>query len=253
MSEPQRPGQQAPWPEQYNRAGETEWIPRVQDAPRRDEPLQFQEQAPAPASTPALTWALRAAGLVAVAFVSGLLWWYIQDDGTPTTPGASPTTQRPSGLYEFTAHEKVPQPRIDRNCSAHAYGTIKEFLTPAGVCEKVTQALYTTEVDGRAALVSVSVVHMSTPELAAELRSITDRTGTGNVSDLVVEGVVKVPGLKSLANGYAARQDKEVVVIVESDFVPAAGKTGGDDADESTLDKVCADALRLGAEIDSGA
>ncbi|RLK62091.1 hypothetical protein [Actinokineospora cianjurensis] len=250
MSDPQRPG--PPWPpEQYNRSGETEWIPRVQGGRRPEEPFRFQEPAPAAKTNPALTWALRAAGLVAVAVVSGLVFFYVQrDGGTPTTPTTPSTAPRTAGVYTFVAHPDVTQPRVDSDCGQHAYDDTQKLLAQPGQCRRVTQALFTADVKGRQALVAVSVVRMVDKDKAAGLIALTDNDGTGNVKDLVREGVVKAPPLKSLSNGYDSQLTGETVVIVEADFAPVNGKAAGTKADKPVLDKVCADALRLGAEID---
>ncbi|MBM7775884.1 hypothetical protein JOD54_006088 [Actinokineospora baliensis] len=250
MSDPQRPG--PPWPpEQYNRSGETEWIPRVQAGRRPDEPFRFQEQAPAPTGNPALTWALRIAGLVAIAVISGFVFWYVQGESTQqTTPSTEQTRPKAPGVYTFVAHPDVPRPRVDSDCQQHAYGKTKQLLSQPGQCTKVTQAMYTADVGGKQALVSVSVVHMADKEKAAGLIALTNEDETGNVNDLVREGVVKAAPLKSVSNGYDSQLNGTVVVIVEADYAPSGGKAVGTKADKPQLDKVCADALRLGAEID---
>ncbi|WP_436501158.1 hypothetical protein [Actinokineospora sp. HUAS TT18] len=245
MSAPQRPGQ----PGQY-RPDETEWISRVSDGPRYDEPFRFVEEPPEEPANPAWTWTMRILGLLAVAVLSGAVYWYVTDEpagsgGTGTTDTVKPA---PDGVYQFEAHPQVPTPKVDTNCAAHAYGPTKQFLGQAGVCEKVTQALYTAKVGDRNALVSVSVVHLSSPEKAAELRQLTDSNGTGNVNDLVREKVVKIDGVVNLSNGYASKEEGETVTIVEADFLPKGAKT-----DEQVLDQVCEDALRKGKEIDGGA
>ncbi|GAA3042085.1 hypothetical protein [Actinokineospora globicatena] len=250
MSDPQRPG--PPWPpEQYNRSGETEWIPRVQSGRRPDEPFRFQEE-PAPAKTnPALTWALRAAGLIAVAVVSGLVFFYVRGGGeTTTTPPTQSSKPRPTGVYEFVAHPDVTQPRVDSDCAQHAYGKTQELLAQPGQCRRVTQALYTADVKGKQALVAVSVVRMGDKDKATGLVQLVNANETGNIKDLLREGVVKAPPLRSLSNGYASQLTGDTVVIIEADYAPAKGKAVGTKADKDLLDKVCEDALRLGPEID---
>lgn len=247
MSAPQRPGQ--PWPGQY-RPGETEWIPRAQDAPPPEEPLRFQPEPPPRPANPATTWALRIAGLVAIAVVSGLVWWYVNADGDTrgTQAGGESPAPKVEGRYQFTAHEEVPRPRSDSQCAKHAYGGTQEFLARPDVCRKVTQTLHRAEVEGRKALVGVAVVELASPEIAQELGKLTESDGTGNVNDLVREGVVKIPGQKNLSNGYASLVRGNMLVIAECDFVPEGSK-----ADNPLLKGVCEDALRLGVElIESG-
>ncbi|WP_157440665.1 hypothetical protein [Actinokineospora inagensis] len=252
MSDPQRPG--PPWPpEHHNRSGETEWIPRVHGGRPPDEPFRFEEPPPAPPGNPALTWVFRIAGLVAVAVVSGLVFWYVTDGSTAKPSQPAETSQpRAAGLYDYQAHPKVPTPRVDSDCAQHAYGQTKTLLGKPGECRRVTQALFTADVKGRTALVAVSVVRMGDAAKAEDLRKLTDTDQTGNVDDLVREGVVKVPPLKSVSNGYDSQVNGDAVVIVEADFAPVDGKAVGTKADKNLLDGVCSDALRLGAQIDPG-
>jgi hypothetical protein len=255
VSDPQQPGR-GPWPGQHPRQGETDWIPRVPAGDQSaGDPFRFQAEPPPPPPNTALSWGLRVAALVAIAVISGLVWSYVTGDDKPTDPAGQSTQQtnpKTAGVYQFEPYQEVPKPRVDTNCAAHAYSKTKEFLAQAGICTKVVQALFTTEVDDRTVLVAVGVVHMSGADKAGELRDLTDKDGTGNVNDLVREGVVKVPPLKSLSNGlgYAAQQNEAVVVIVEADFAPVGGKSTTTKADEKALDAVCNDALRLSAEVD---
>ncbi|HVK25316.1 MAG TPA: hypothetical protein VM677_28500 [Actinokineospora sp.] len=245
MSAPQRPGQ----PGQY-RPDETEWIARVTDGPRYDEPFRFSEEPPEEPANPAWTWTMRVLGLLAVAVLSGSVYWYVTDEpaGTATPSGPQTTQPAPEGVYEFVAHPNVQTPKMDTNCAKHAYDDTKTWLAQAGVCEKITQALYTTKVGGKNALVSVTVVHLSSAEKASELRLLTDQDGSGNVNDLVRDKVVVIDGVKNLSNGYASKEEGEIVTIVEADFNPPGTKN-----DEKILDEVCADAMRLGKKIDGGA
>jgi hypothetical protein len=231
MSAPHRPGQ-APWPE-------------------RPAPIQFRAEPPPPQrDNPVLIWTLRALGLVAVAVISGLVWWYIHDDTQPAPGSAEPTSAPQTGQFTFTPAEQSRQPLKDSNCAQHAYGDITTFFknTP---CEQLTRALYTTTAaDGRKVYTNVSVVRMRSTDDAAQLRELTDKDGTGNVSDLVKDGTVKLPPLKCLCNGggYKAVQHDANVIIVESDFEPAA-KRGDKTQDEAILDAICEDVIRLGDQI----
>lgn len=236
-------------------SGDTQPIPVVRSGPPSDRPLpdrpppiQFTADPPPPGDNPALTWLLRGLGLLAVAVISGLVWWYINNDSPQAGPQSEPTSQPSAGEFQFTAHQQVPNPLHDSNCADHAYDKVQKFFqkTP---CQQLSRALYTTtDREGRTVYTNVSVVRMSTDAEAAELRELTDANGTGNVSDLVREGIVKLPPLTSLSDGYEAVQRDRNVIIVESDFDPAAKK--GDKAqDGATLDAICRDAIRLGEEI----
>ncbi|PPK67418.1 hypothetical protein V5P93_005550 [Actinokineospora auranticolor] len=253
MSDPQRPG--PPWPpEQYNRAGETEWIPRVQGGRRPDEPFQFQEETPRPAGNPALTWALRIAGLVAIAVVSGLVFWYVSSsDDTTTAQNPPPVsdTQVPDGQFAFTKHPDLPNPVRDTDCVKNSYNNskVRTLLTDTR-CESMTRALFTTEDGGHKIYTSVAVVRMANETDAQKLRDLTDGNNTGNVDDVVKAKLVKVEGLNTLANGgYDSIQDGRDVVIVESDWAPGGKRT---EAEGKRLAKISLDATRLGKTITSG-
>ncbi|MGH3862098.1 hypothetical protein [Actinokineospora sp.] len=218
----------------------------MSDAPRRDEPFRFTEGQPEPEPAPAMTWAMRILGLVAVAVLSGVVYWYTNDE---PAGGAGPQQTTPAareGVYDFAVHPQVPSPRTDTDCPGHAYGKTKTLLAGPGVCTKLIQAAYTTKADGREVLITVSVLHLSSQEKALELQTLTRQNNTGNVSDLVLQKVIKVDGLDSLAKGggYQSRVDGSVITIVEGDFTKSGAK------DEKTLDAVCEDALRLGEKID---
>jgi hypothetical protein len=238
VSAPYHPGQQPQW------------------RPEPPPPIQFrQEEPPPPAPKKGLQWTLRIAGLVAVAVISGLVWNYVTDDttSTPTDTAGEETPTQSTGVYDLKPHKGTPKPDVDTNCAKHAYDDIQRFLQD-NPCTRLTRQLFVTEVDGgRTVYASVSVVTMASEDKAAELRGLTDKNGTGNVTDVVKDGLVKIDGLTSLAGGggYESTQKGRDVTIVEADFDP---KDKGDEAaDEKILDDVCKDALRKGPEIDAEA
>lgn len=190
----------------------------------------------------------KALGLVAVALVAALVWLLIDSmggDGKTTT--ATSTSAVPKGEFEFAKSEQVPLPLKVTACADHAYGPTKEFLT-ANPCEKLVRQLYTTTLDdGRTAYTSVSVVTLRNAQDAAKFKELTSADGTGNVNDLLREGTVKVPELKTLASGgFASKLEDRQVVIVESDTV----KHGPDEAEHNRLmKKISSDAFRLAADL----
>lgn len=194
-----------------------------------------------------LAWTLRVIGLIAVAVISGVVWWYIQNEGggqTPTGYGGDETQQESSGKYDFTP--KLDSPRVDSDCGEHAYGDTEDFFeeTP---CQQLTRSVFTTSIEGRTVYASVAVVEMADEESARALRDLTDTDGSGNVDDLVREGQVKIDDLNQLSKGggYASEQRGTQVTIVEADYDPKADEGGS----ESELDDVCKDAIRLGGDI----
>ncbi|HEU5475008.1 MAG TPA: hypothetical protein VFV67_30565 [Actinophytocola sp.] len=243
MSAPHPPGQ-PPWPGLGGGGEETTPLRG------RGEPVQFRAEPPARQQNPALLWVLRGLGLLAVAVISGLTWYYLNDEAQPAPSAATPTEEQRTGQFTFTPVPEVAAPRHDSNCAEHAYDKVKAFLqsTP---CQQLTRGLYTTtSQDGRKVYASVSVVRMASDADAAQLRELADKDNTGNVNDLVREGIVKLPPLNSLSGGggYHAVQHGQNVIIVEADFAPGTEK-GDKKKDEDTLDTICVDATLLGDRI----
>jgi hypothetical protein len=232
VSAPYHPGQ-APWPDNQSQR------------PDRPPPIQFHEEQEQRGNQ-ALAWTLRVVGLIAVAVVSGLVWWYIQNDGGngSAADDGNQTQQQSTGEYEFK--EKLDTPQVDEDCSQHAYGTTAQFFKD-NPCDQLTRSAYTTTVEGRTIYVSVAVVEFGDAGPAGELQSLTKKDGTGNVSDLVREHVVDAGGLTSLSQrgGYASEVQGSRITIVEADYDPQSAEGGT----EKELDDVSDDALRLGGDI----
>ncbi|MGM1063076.1 hypothetical protein [Saccharothrix sp. Mg75] len=188
---------------------------------------------------------VKAAGLLGVAVVSGLVWLLVMPDDTPT--GTPAPTSAPAGEFTFATSAQVPEPLKDSDCASHAYGETRAFLT-ATPCLQLTRGLYTTKTpDGVTVYTSVSVVRMKTAEDATKLKDLTSRDGTGNVNDLVKDGAVKVEGLTTLGNGgFAAQLKDRDLVIIESDSL----KHGANEAEHNRLmKKISFDAMRLADDL----
>ncbi|GHE88004.1 hypothetical protein GCM10017786_19850 [Amycolatopsis deserti] len=174
---------------------------------------------------------LKIAGLVAVAVVSGLVWWMIRGSADETPPAA----QAPAKEFQFTVTDG---PVAATDCAANSYSQVKQFFTQHP-CQRLSRALYTTASGASRALVSVAVVAMSTPEEAQQLKKLADTDGTGNVNDLVRDGTAKIAGAPKLADGdYLSRVTGSSVTIVLSAFFD--GHT-----DEATLQRISKEALDL--------
>jgi len=233
------------------RPGQSQWPGNRQQRPDRPPPIQFRQEDPKPPRNKTIDWGLRILGLVLVAVISGLAWYYINSDGSSSqTSGDDPGDQQSEGVYQFTPHAKMPRAETQYTCPEHAYGDIKTFLENTK-CDRLSRQLFVTKVDGRTVYTSVSVVTMADEAAAGELRDLTDKDGSGNVSDVVRDKVVSIEGMDRLSGGegYASKQSGSDVIIIEADFAPS--DKGDDDADQKTLDAVCEDALRLGPEVDA--
>jgi hypothetical protein len=183
-----------------------------------------------PSGGPSRT-ALKAAGLVAIAVVSGLVWWLIRHGGGEAAAGQTPS----EGEFTFATAEG---PVVASDCAGHSYGSTRKWFAEHP-CQHLSRALYVTETVGSRALVSVSLVTMPTAQEAHQLQTITQTDNTGNVEDLVKDGTAKIPGAPKVASGdYQSRVNGNEVTIVEAEFF-------GGHKDDALLQRISVDALRL--------
>lgn len=211
-------------------------------APLGAVPPQPRPPVPGPPARDTRSLLLRGAGLVAIAVVSGLLWFLIRHDSTPAEPVAQPPAQN-SGQFQFT---KVAGPERSDDCAAKSYGKTKDFFTD-NPCQSLVRALYTTETGGAKALVSVVLVGMPDSAKAKQLKTLTEKDGTGNVTDLVRDKTFAGTGTPSVSGSdaaYASRVEGTNVTIVLADFY-AKHK------DKDLIEKIADDALRLSADLHS--
>lgn len=181
---------------------------------------------------------LLVAGTVVLALLAAaaVVWVVNRGDGQDRagTPSVTPTAPPPP--YELV--ERATRP--DTDCAAHAYGEVADFFagTP---CASLGRALHTGSVDGAGIVVAVATVTMASEADATALQELVDTSGTGNVNDLLREGVTIPDVPERLTDaGYASQRTGAVVVIVETDF------TDPDVEDEAALDAVADGSLVLG-------
>ena len=106
--------------------------------------------------------------------------------------------------------------QVDDTCVGHAYGDTATFFETTN-CTGLSRALYSAQLDGGAVVVSVSRVRMPDTATARDLRGLTDRNGSGNVNDLLREGVSYSGGPAELSGAeYASAVSGPAVTIVES-------------------------------------
>ncbi|MFF5992744.1 hypothetical protein [Prauserella flavalba] len=196
-----------------------------------------QQQAPSPGGG-GPNRVVQGAGLLAVALVAGLVWWFVRSPGEepppaePTQVAEDPLT---SGEFDYTT---VAGPEVSEDCAGNSYGDVADWFDEHP-CSQVSRALYTTESGEARALVSVVVVTMPDAGGAQQLKAITDTDGTGNVNDLVRDETVKLPGAPNVAQGeYESRSEGTEVTIVEAAFF-------ADHTDDELLARIGTDALRL--------
>jgi hypothetical protein len=195
---------------------------------------------------------LAAAALVVVAVLVVVLVSTLGGrDGGVAAPVAGPPTSSatataPAGLAPGATQVvdgttfTLQATKDDTGCAAHAYGSVQAFFAE-GECTALTRSLWSADLDGKPAVVSLARVTMSDAARAAALKALADTNGSGNVSDLLREGVRYAGGPTKLAEsrGYDSRPQDDVVTIVETSYVDATG-------DSAALDTLAASALSLG-------
>jgi hypothetical protein len=197
--------------------------------------------------------ALLAAGLLLVVLlVVGVTSLSGGDDGATTdaspaadAQAAAPAEDTPGpqpGQIETVDGRTFVAQRVqtDPTCVGNSYGAVADFFA-ATDCAGLARALYSTEVDGRPAVVSVSVADLGGADGARALRALADQDGSGNVSDLLREGV-RYPGGPERLSGaqYASAVSGSAVTIVETAW--AGPGSAGSTAD---LDVLASNALVL--------
>jgi hypothetical protein len=178
-----------------------------------------------------------AAVVVVVVLVLGG-WLLLRGDGpgdggtapAPATPsatatgsGAAPATGSTVQVDGVTYTMEVGT--VDGSCRGHAYGEVAGFFSGRD-CVGLSRALWSAEVHGQPAVVSLSRVVMPDAATAQALRALTDGNGTGNVSDLLREGV-SYGGAPARLSGaqYASALDGATVTIVETSWSAAGPGT----------------------------
>jgi hypothetical protein len=167
--------------------------------------------------------------LVAVLGVGGLL--ILRDgegSGDGSASGATPTAEAPAGPQPGDVQQvdgveyRLEAVQVDATCTGHSYGEISNFFAGTD-CTGLSRALYSASLDGRPVVVSISRVRMPDTATARALQQLTDRNGTGNVSDLLREGV-RYPGSPAGLSSaeYASAISGSSVTIVESSWVDPA-------------------------------
>jgi len=134
------------------------------------------------------------------------------------TPSAKPTDILPAGW--------VRQAGVDQtDCAAHSYGQVQTFFgkTP---CSSVHRLLATTKQAGRTVVIAANEVTFDTAAQASRYLALVNSDGTGNISDLLREGV-GFPGAPSRLPeaAFASRQVGSQVWVAEAAYVTGSSAT----------------------------
>lgn len=151
------------------------------------------------------------------------------EPGSQDPPGdGGPAPAQEAGGYSF----QQDAADVQAGCAAHSYGAVQEFFAE-NECAELRRALFMTEVDGKPVAVSLAEVTMPDADGAAALKAMTDTSGTGNVNDLLRDGV-RPDGYPTaeiiIAGEYASSVNQTTVRIVEAAFVDGADPTPKVDA-----------------------
>ena len=196
----------------------------------------------------ALLMALLGALVVAVLAVGG--WLFLRNgtgggdsaSATGSTSAAPATTGPKVGDVQAVAGTDFTVEAVDTEdtCIGHAYGATADFFADND-CTGLSRALYSTEIGGEAVVVSVSRVRLPDAATARSLRSLTDANGSGNVSDLLREGMRYTGSPAELHKAeYASAVSGATVTIVESAWVDENA-----DGSSADVDEVADDGLAL--------
>jgi hypothetical protein len=105
------------------------------------------------------------------------------------------------------------------NCAAHAYGQVQGFFarTP---CTSVQRLLATTNEGGRTVVIASNVVTFGSAAQAQRYLTLVNADGTGNIADLLREGVSYPGGPEKLPDAaFASRLDGNRVLVAEAGYV----------------------------------
>lgn len=213
--------------------------PQFTPGPSDTAPLAAVRAEPAaPPGRDVKALALKGAGLVVIAVVAGLVWYLIRHDST-TEPVAQPAAATSPFDYQL-----VDGPDRTGDCAAKSYDDTRKYFE-GNPCSALARALYTVKYGDAKALVSVAKVSMPTAAQATQLKQLTDRDGTGNVSDLVRDGSYKAKGAPKVSSDQAEYESEVTgtdVTIVLADFYDRH-------RDDALLKRIATDALKLSDKL----
>ena len=155
---------------------------------------------------------LAIAGVLVVLLIGGGVALSHPSGSAATPPASAVQAVAPAGYVV-----KVTNSITD--CAGHSRGKTQVSFK-AENCVKATRLLATGEVGGRPVLFVVSRIQMATAEAAASVKRVLDGNGTGNLNDLLRDGMT-YPGApaKMPISGYASLQMGTVVTVAEAGFI----------------------------------
>jgi len=131
---------------------------------------------------------------------------------TSASPSATNSAGLPTGWTQRAADDQT-------NCAAHAYGKVAAFFATTP-CTSVHRMLATTSTGGRAVVIATNAVTFANASQAKSYLAMVNADGTGNISDLLREGVRYDGGPTTLpTSAFASVQQDNVVRVAEAGYV----------------------------------
>jgi hypothetical protein len=140
--------------------------------------------------------------------------------GQPSAPAPTSHTSQsrslsvPDGWVQQAADDQT-------NCAAHSYGQVQQFFAKTP-CLSVHRVLATTNQAGRNVVVASYVITFKDQGQAKRFNALVTSDGTGNISDLLREGITYPGAPRALPTAaFASSQDGSRVVVAEAGYVTA--------------------------------
>lgn len=146
-------------------------------------------------------------------------------------PSSKPTENLPAGWVRQAGDDQT-------DCAAHSYGQVRAFFarTP---CSSVHRLLATTKQGDRTVVIASNVVTFDSATQAARYLALVNSDGTGNISDLLREGVGYAGAPSKLpAAAFASRRAASQVWVAEAAYV-----TGSSSATDANLKAIAEQAI----------
>ncbi len=138
-------------------------------------------------------------------------------ESRPPTPASSPpSTSQAVENIQFTSRASSS----DQKCASHAFGDVQSSLQRTS-CSAVKRASFASNIDGRAAAVSIAVVEFANAEQAAAFKATADTPGGGGILDVATETGQwqgEVPVFEGAA--YQSTIDGKSVRLVQAVWLP---------------------------------
>ncbi len=139
--------------------------------------------------------------------------------GGAATSGASRTSTAPSTTAGLPAGWTQRAADDQTNCAAHAYGRVAAFFAQTP-CTGVHRLLATTSTAGRAIVIASNTVTFANGDQAKRYLALVNADGTGNIADLLREGVRYSGGPTALPiSAFASVQQGNTVRVAEAGYV----------------------------------